>query len=419
MSNQIGMKNVIQLNQGGLHVASFVQIRNAIIERYKAVYGQDIDLSTGNADGIFVNDLALMVNNIVQTMSGLYSNLDVNSASGIYLDHLCALSNVIRKPATRSSASLIITNLSDSQLTLEQNTEFVDKAGTDWTYKGEDLVMEGNESYNIVVECNEIGPIKGNAGWITKAVDSNLAISVEQNEPIIAGTNIESDAELRLRRSQSTGQAGVTVLESLTGALLSLSGIRDVKIYNNNTNSSQISKDNTSIPAHNVYIILRQYENINIDDTVIGNLIYEKMTPGISTTRSSVNTENKSYTHVSENNNYQINLLNQTIYWRLSSGKHDKITITITPFQNFNETICESVGNAIIDYMNSLKIGVDYNQNNIISEIVFSDPKPNGMISFNIVEIEYVGEQTNEDYYFDYSSVSYSKSGSNYVITIE
>ena len=97
------ISNFVSFTAGGLQTATFVEVREALIARYKEVYGNDIDLSTGSADGIFVNDLSLIINNILLTMQTLYSNLDVRTATGTYLDKLCALANVSIKPATYSS----------------------------------------------------------------------------------------------------------------------------------------------------------------------------------------------------------------------------------------------------------------------------------------------------------------------------
>ena len=60
----VDIQNFIKFTSSGVEVASFVQIRDALINKYKDVYGNDIDLSTGTADGVFINNMALMINNI-------------------------------------------------------------------------------------------------------------------------------------------------------------------------------------------------------------------------------------------------------------------------------------------------------------------------------------------------------------------
>ena len=62
-NNIVNIDEFIKLTNAGLKIATFTQVRAALIDRYKSIYGSDIDLSTGSADGIFVNDLALIINN--------------------------------------------------------------------------------------------------------------------------------------------------------------------------------------------------------------------------------------------------------------------------------------------------------------------------------------------------------------------
>ena len=81
-NTDVDISEFIKITSAGVQIANFPQIRAALIERYKSVYGDDIDLSTASADGVFVNDLALIINNILQTIKTVYSNLDVETASG-------------------------------------------------------------------------------------------------------------------------------------------------------------------------------------------------------------------------------------------------------------------------------------------------------------------------------------------------
>ena len=139
--------------------------------------GNDIDLSTGNADGVFVNDIALIINNILQTMQNLYENLSVNTASGAFLDRLCALANVTRKGETASTASLILTNETENDITLQSNTIFVDTNGTEWIYEGDNIIIPHKVTnqpvteISIVVKCTELGPIEAKAGSINQTLE--------------------------------------------------------------------------------------------------------------------------------------------------------------------------------------------------------------------------------------------------------
>lgn len=75
----LDIRSLIRMGSTGLITANFTQIRQALIERYRQTYGIDIDLSTGSADGIFVNDLALIINKRQRRI-----NLCLNSGINLY-----------------------------------------------------------------------------------------------------------------------------------------------------------------------------------------------------------------------------------------------------------------------------------------------------------------------------------------------
>lgn len=320
--------NFVRLASAGMEVAEFVDVRDAIIKRYKEVYGSDIDLSTASADGVFINDMALIINNILQIMKSLYSNLNVDTASGVYLDALCRLANVNRMSATKSTASIIVKSLLttgdpvtfgdvDENGNVVNQITFVDKAGTEWVSDAS-VTLGPGESAEVKVTCTEAGPVDAPAGWINQTM-LVMNLSVTQTANAIRGSNEETDTELRQRRAQSSGANGISVLESLVGALLEVTGIDDVSIYNNNTLENATAKDGTVIAPHNIYVVIRQQKGLNIDDSTIGDLIYTKLTPGIKTTASTAVNENgiaKSYEFIPQMLGVTINYLNQFVYWK-------------------------------------------------------------------------------------------------------
>ena len=85
---EVDITDFIKITSAGVKIADYVQVRAALIKRYRSIYGSDIDVSTASADGIYITNLALIINNILQSVKTMYSNLDVNTANGVYLDHL-------------------------------------------------------------------------------------------------------------------------------------------------------------------------------------------------------------------------------------------------------------------------------------------------------------------------------------------
>lgn len=425
--------NFVRLASAGMEVAEFVDVRDAIIKRYKEVYGSDIDLSTASADGVFVNDMALIINNILQVMKSLYSNLNVDTASGVYLDALCRLANVNRMGATKSTASIIITSLlttgdpvtfgdTDENGNVTNQITFVDKSGTEWV-SDVSVTLGPGESAEVKVTCTESGPIDAPAGWIAQTL-LVMNLKVEQIEDAVRGSNEESDTELRQRRAQSSGANGISVLESLVGALLEVTGIDDVSIYNNNTLENATAKDGTTIAPHNMYIIVRQQNGLNIADATIGDLIYTKLTPGIKTTASTATSTNgtaKSYEFIPQMLGVTINYLNQFVYWKKAVAIKPTITAKIKPTQYFTENEFAMIAQEVYNYANNIKLGDSIDADQIFIAILEADPEFKGQRTYTVsVSNVSVASTDNPDTYYEYSTFSFNKeTDGTYTLTIQ
>lgn len=425
--------NFVRLASAGMEVAEFVDVRDAIIKRYKEVYGSDIDLSTASADGVFVNDMALIINNILQVMKSLYSNLDVDTASGVYLDTLCRLANVNRMGATKSTASIIVTSLlttgdpvtfgdTDENGNVTNQITFVDKSGTEWV-SDVSVTLGPGESAEVKVTCTETGPVDAPAGWIAQTL-LVMNLKVEQAEDAIRGSNEESDTELRQRRAQSSGANGVSVLESLVGALLEVTGIDDVSIYNNNTLANVTAKDGTVIAPHNMYIIVRQQKGLNISDATIGDLIYMKLTPGIKTTASTAAATNgiaKQYEFIPQMLGVTINYLNQFVYWKKAVAIKPTITAKIKPTQYFTENEFATIAQEVYNYANNIKLGDSIDADQIFIAILEADPEFKGQRTYTVNASNVsVASTDNPDTYYEYSTFSFNKeTDGTYTLTIQ
>lgn len=410
--------NLIRFTSAGIEVASYADIRRAVTNRFKEIYGSDIDLATTSADGVYVETLCLMLNNIMQTVKQTYANLDVRVAGGKFLDMLCALSNVSRKPATYSTASLKVTLAAGESDLTTNDLSFLDGNGNEWKMtSASSITFKAGVTQEILVACTTPGPVKAEAGWINRPLSVERIMTVVQEDPADTGSFEETDSELRSRRNQSLGISGVTVLESVQGALLALSGIDDVLIYN--AAGKEITcKDGTSLPVHYVYPIIRQRANVDIDDSTIGELIYNKLTPGISTynatgAKAGVIHE---YTITDENTGVV-----QHVYWKKASPVHPEITITITPKENFagmTDGTPASIADSVIEYCNQLNLSADLIYENLYEVIRGADPLFRGKTTFTISNIQVDGEDdfTNTDTYYDYSTFTYNSSNNTIII---
>lgn len=420
--NQIlDIKNLIQITSSGIKVATFSQIKASLIARYKQIYGSDIEVDDTNADGIFLNDLALIINNILQSCQTAFGNLDINSASGIYLDRLCALSNIIRKPATKSIAKLTLENLdTTTPIMIENGLQFVDRAGLLWMYNGNDIEIPIGDTLDINVECDTYGEITAPAeNWIYQAIEV-LPISVTQSEDAIVGENEETDQSLRARQAASNGNQGVTILDGMVNDLLALSGVRDVYIYNNNDGSSVSFGDGTEINAHSIYVIIR-YENA--EESKIGQIIFEDLTPGIVITECDSNVTGgtgKSYLYRQNVPSIGGVSFNNNVYWKKAEGLNPQIVITVTTTPNYTSDEVDEIKQYLFNYLNNLPIMNDLHSSDIISETIMADPTFKGRSTFIVNNVTINGNTsfTNTGSFYNYTNLVSSGTSGTITFTL-
>ena len=209
----------------------------------------------------------------------------------------------------------------------------------------------------------------------------------------------------------------------MIGSLLQISGIDDVLIYNNSTNVAQDADDATSIPAHSIYVILRKQAGVVISNETIGTLIYEKLTPGISTTQTSKTDASQSYTYIPEVFGSKVTDFNQNVYWKQAIPTHDNIAIKIMPYAYFSKDEFPMIFERLCKYLNSLPLSTNVTEQNLIIQTVYADPQFKSKATYAVGTVTIpTSASKNADTYFDYQAekCSYTQDTStgDYTITI-
>lgn len=442
--------SLVRFSDAGMTVATYSEIKTALVSRYKEIYGDDIDISPATADGQYIEMICLIINNALQSLQLLYGNLDVNTAQGKFLDILASLTNVVRKEGTHSMASIkvALTQYSKATLTVGpswtqsdvEEINFADKNGVIWTFRPETQYSftVGGDAQTITIYCDEIGPVSAPVGWINETVDGSIIMSVVQETQAELGSYKEADYELRARRNQSLGLSGQTVLQSLVGALLSIEGIDDVKIYNNdNATSTMTAKDGTQVLLHNVYAVIRKKPLANISDDLVGSTLYEKMTPGVHFTKpkpvddpvqdtddtsyQAINGEGKNYTYVQYYQGQPVAQgYPQVVSWKYASSVNPIISISIKPLPTSAENLhdfdvdgfrptLQKIVDRVVDYMNNLSLSTDAEASLISMQAQLADPLFRGMPTYmitgadiNVAESDWQNTYVNRDAYYKY-----------------
>ena len=441
---QYNYTNLSEITSGGFTAAQFPEIRDAIIKRMMEIYGNDIDVSDVGADGQYINMEANIVNNMYRLLENLYNSMNPSIATGKFLDILCSFSNVNRINESYSTAQVFVKNVTTINQT-PSKIQCVDRANNTWTwinpidlYNNPTITIKPNEVVLLEFTCDTIGPISAqgtgsdtltwdsttNNGWIYQTVDYGTFLVYQSKDAVVGNTN-ETDPELRDRRYKVIGSNSTTVQSGLESALYDFDGIKDVYIINNNSGADITNAgDKTTVKNHNVYIALRYKEGVTIDDSQIGTIIYNKLTPGVNTQEIPVDVAD------GEPHSYTLTLLSNittNVYWKKCTPIHPQITIN---FVINDEYIKGSTGklsiyeqaivNELKKYLDNIKINERLQMANIQSSMINADLKRNGNSTFYISGGGILGESSilAQNTYYKYTNFVFSYNNTNGTLTI-
>ena len=271
-------QNYIGIN--GLVTQSLDEIRTDLINKFKTIYGEDINLEQNSPDGQWINILAQEKKDILDLFTQFYNNLDVDSVIGLPQQILYKLNGLTIKAYGYSYCYVNVTVT--ASVTLQGLDDNIDSAdGTGYTVRD----VNGNRWILAVTQNLQPGTHLLNFRAADLGSVTALANNINVMETIIAGVSGvnnpannyitgntgESAAEFRQRRSRSMAVPSQGFDESVESQLLSLDNVTQAKVYDNRTNQTV-----NDIPPHTLWVIV---EGGAPED--IGRVIYNNLPPGI------------------------------------------------------------------------------------------------------------------------------------------
>ena len=334
----------------GLTTAGFIpkdllSIQADLQAAFQSKFGQSIDLSPSGPFGQLIGILSERIAelwNLGQTMD---TALNPDAATGPDLDKVCAITGTIRLPATRSAVTLTLTGTPGStvsafvgsvvatkarfdtltngtlvaatawagstvtavgaRVTNASNIYLCTTAGTTaasggptgtsstitdgtavWRYLG-----AGTAFVDIAASAELTGPVVALSGTLTTIETPTAGVSNVINIlDAVPGTNLETDAAVRLRRESELRGSGKAALEAIRSAVLLTSGIISAKVFENTTD---VVDSNGNAP-HSVEVLVQ-----GATDLVAATAIFQSVAAGINTVgnTSAVVTDSQGFTH--------------------------------------------------------------------------------------------------------------------------
>lgn len=322
------------IDETGLHLPTYADIRDELISQMKQIFGEDIYITEDTQDYQQISVLAKKIYDTNSLAMLVYNNRTPNTAVGVGLDNLCALVGITRKPARYSKVMLTITGT--------PSTVINGGKASDGTYAWdlpESVTIPDSGSISVLCTCETPGRITVAANTITIIETPTYGWTSVTNNYTVTGENLgddaESDAELRGRFARATESPSSTVFESMISAIEAIEGVERVKSYENDTNNTS----SEGFPPHSVTFVIEGGE-----DEAIATEIYFKKTPGCYTNGTTAVT----LTSLSGNENI--------IRFYRPSYKTVYVRMNVTKLASWNDDMENQIKQAVVDYINNLGI---------------------------------------------------------------
>lgn len=265
----------------GLVTQSLEEIRADFTEKFRNIYGTDINIEQNSADGQFINLMAQEKKDTLDLITQFYNNLDADAVIGIAQDVLYKLNGVIRKDFTYSYCLIYVT-ITDA-VTLQGLDDDIDNPdGVGYTVtdgNGNRWILAATQEFDtsgkylLNFRAAKLGAVTAAANTIN-IMETVLRGVASVNNPAnnyITGGVEESDSAYRTRRNRSMSVPTQGFDESTESQLLTMTDVIDCKVYDNRSN-----EEKNGIPAHGVWVIVE-----GGTPSEIARVIYNNIPPGI------------------------------------------------------------------------------------------------------------------------------------------
>lgn len=319
----------------GISAPDYQTILDKLSEYFRQIYGNDAYLDPDSKDGQMLAIYALGIHDANNTAIDVYNSFSPATGRGRALASNVKINGITKKLATSSTADVVVTGENG---TLIAAGSVRDANGILWDLPV-NVNIPASGSLTVTATCRTPGPVAALANSITRIANPTRGwLSVTNPLAATAGVAGETDAQLRQRQARSTALPSITTIDGLDGALLDVTGVSRVRIYEND----QDIVDANGLTPHSINCIVD-----GGDATTIATIISKKKDQGTSTFGTTT-----------------INIIGK--YGEPKAIKFSRpvvveafIDIDITTYPGYTSQIAEEMKAEIAKYINALRIGDD------------------------------------------------------------
>ncbi|MGF7746135.1 baseplate J/gp47 family protein [Klebsiella pneumoniae] len=317
----------------GISAPDYQTVLDTITGYFQQIYGSDAYLDPDSKDGQMVALVALAIHDANNTAISVYRSFSPSTALADALTSNVKINGITRRAATNSTVDELIEGEAGTLIT---NGSVKDANGIIWNLPAQ-VAIGIDGTVIATATCSVAGAVAAPAGSVNKINTPTRGwVSATNPQAATVGVAAETDAELRVRQSQSVALASLTPFDAVDGAIANVEGVTRHKLFENDTEVT----DANGLPAHSISAVVE-----GGDATVIANTIRSVKGQGVSTFGMTAVVITDRY-----GNPY-------TIRFSRPVDVPVFVSITLRALTGYTSDVGDEMKAAVASYINSLAIG--------------------------------------------------------------
>lgn len=254
------------LTPNGFDRKRISQIKTELEEAFKLIFGDNIDLDPQSGFGQAIGIASEAASDQWESQENVYNSQYPSTAQGDQLSNVVLLNGIERQRAANSTVTATFTGTIGT--TIDAGTQ-VATSDTNSSFETISIATIGSGgTVNINMQSVETGPIEAIAGTLTVIKTPIFGLnSVTNALDADLGRDEETDAELRIRREESTSASGQNLTDSLFGQLLDIDDVFDAVVVSNGSDTTSPE----GIPPHQFLSVISGGDVSEIAQTIWNN----------------------------------------------------------------------------------------------------------------------------------------------------
>ena len=269
-----------KLDENGLSVKTFSDIRDELVNGYKNIYGNDIDLGSNTQDGQIINIFSQIQADFRELLLEVYNTLTPEYCRGTVQDIRYRINHIKRNKGTFTIVPITI--VTTATVTLQGlDADYNDVLATAYgatddsgkKYYLIDSVTLTAGTHVVSFRAQNIGYDLPIIGTITNPIEIKTGVQsvINNSAPTSIGTDEESDEAYQLRRDRSPEFRAQNCADAMRAQLLALDGVSDAYVYEHDYKNYPSTTDADGIPLHYLWPIVEGGSNADIATVLYAN----------------------------------------------------------------------------------------------------------------------------------------------------